>query len=83
MLKPIEEGPLQVRVWNPKLYQADRAHKMPIITPAYPSMCSTHNVTDSTKAVMFNEFKKGNVSTDDFAESYGGLIQMFLTPPIS
>ncbi|ORZ27806.1 polymerase [Lobosporangium transversale] len=57
LLKPIEEGPLQVRVWNPKLYPADKAHKMPIITPAYPSMCSTHNVTDSTKAVMLNEFK--------------------------
>ncbi|KAG0213708.1 polynucleotide adenylyltransferase [Mortierella sp. GBA30] len=57
LLKPIEEGPLQVRVWNPKLYAADRAHKMPIITPAYPSMCSTHNVTDSTKAVMLSEFK--------------------------
>ncbi|KAF9329336.1 polynucleotide adenylyltransferase [Linnemannia elongata] len=57
LLKPIEEGPLQVRVWNPKLYQADKAHKMPIITPAYPSMCATHNVTDSTKAVMLSEFK--------------------------
>ncbi|KAF9925118.1 polynucleotide adenylyltransferase [Linnemannia zychae] len=58
LLKPIEEGPLQVRVWNPKLYQADKAHKMPIITPAYPSMCATHNVTDSTKAVMLSEFKE-------------------------
>ncbi|KAF9432642.1 polynucleotide adenylyltransferase [Entomortierella beljakovae] len=55
--RPIEEGPLQVRVWNPKLYPADKAHKMPIITPAYPSMCATHNVTDSTKAVMLSEFK--------------------------
>ncbi|KAG0368952.1 polynucleotide adenylyltransferase [Gamsiella multidivaricata] len=58
LLKPIEEGPLQVRVWNPKLYPADKAHKMPIITPAYPSMCSTHNVTDSTKSVMLSEFKE-------------------------
>ncbi|KAF9362819.1 polynucleotide adenylyltransferase [Mortierella sp. NVP85] len=57
LLKPIEEGPLHVRVWNPKLYPADKAHKMPIITPVYPSMCSTHNVTDSTKAVMLSEFK--------------------------
>ncbi|KAF8925036.1 polynucleotide adenylyltransferase [Dissophora ornata] len=57
LLKPIEEGPLQVRVWNPKLYPADKAHKMPIITPAYPSMCSTHNVTDSTKAVILSELK--------------------------
>lgn len=62
LLKPIEEGPLQVRVWNPKLYQADKAHKMPIITPAYPSMCATHNVTDSTKAVMLSEFKDGEAA---------------------
>ncbi|CAG8734914.1 1500_t:CDS:2, partial [Acaulospora colombiana] len=32
----------QNRGWNFK-YERDRAHKMPIITPAYPSMCSTHN----------------------------------------
>lgn len=29
---------------------------MPIITPAYPSMCSTHNVTSSTQAVTTFEF---------------------------
>ncbi|KAG0235721.1 polynucleotide adenylyltransferase [Actinomortierella wolfii] len=60
LLKPIEEGPLQVRVWNPKLYPADKAHRMPIITPAYPSMCSTHNVSDSTKAVMLSAFKEAS-----------------------
>ncbi|KAG2013181.1 polymerase, variant 3 [Coprinopsis cinerea AmutBmut pab1-1] len=59
LLKQIEDGPLQVRVWNPKLYPADRAHRMPIITPAYPSMCSTHNVTASTQMIMTEEFKRG------------------------
>ncbi|GAA5838297.1 hypothetical protein JCM5353_006843 [Sporobolomyces roseus] len=58
LLKPIEEGPLQVRVWNPKLYPSDRSHRMPIITPAYPSMCSTHNVTISTQSIMTAEFKR-------------------------
>lgn len=29
---------------------------MPIITPAYPSMCATHNVTDSTRDIMLHEF---------------------------
>ncbi|KAG6866128.1 hypothetical protein C0991_008436 [Blastosporella zonata] len=48
-----------VRVWNPKLYPGDRSHRMPIITPAYPAMCSTHNVTASTQMIMTEEFKKG------------------------
>ncbi|KAI9063335.1 polymerase [Trametes sanguinea] len=59
LLKPIEDGPLQVRVWNPKLYPQDRAHRMPIITPAYPSMCATHNVMRSTEQVMREEFQRG------------------------
>ena len=58
LLKPIDEGPLQVRVWNPKLYPTDKAHRMPIITPAYPSMCATHNVTHSTFEIMKQEFKR-------------------------
>ncbi|KAG8921355.1 polynucleotide adenylyltransferase [Tulasnella sp. 417] len=36
LLKPIGDGPLGVKVWNPKLYPKDRLHRMPIITPAYP-----------------------------------------------
>ncbi|CEP15749.1 hypothetical protein [Parasitella parasitica] len=59
LLRSLEDGPLQVRVWNPKLYPADRSHRMPIITPAYPSMCATHNVTESTRSIMMDEFKLG------------------------
>lgn len=32
---------------------------MPVITPAYPSMCATHNVSSSTQTVMTEEFKRG------------------------
>lgn len=59
LLKSIEEGPLPVRVWNPRLYPSDRLHRMPIITPAYPSMCATHNVSHSTETVMTQEFLRG------------------------
>lgn len=55
LLKRIEEGPLQVRVWNPRIYPGDRSHRMPIITPAYPSMCATHNISASTHSVILRE----------------------------
>lgn len=59
LLKQIEDGPLQVRVWNPRLYPHDRQHRMPVITPAYPSMCATHNITPSTQKIILAEFKRG------------------------
>ncbi|KAI9217500.1 Poly(A) polymerase central domain-containing protein [Blastocladiella britannica] len=60
LLKAFEDGPLpNVRVWNPRLYPADKAHRMPIITPAYPSMCATHNVSASTHRIMCDEFTLG------------------------
>lgn len=68
LLKPIEDGPLQVRVWNPKIYSQDRSHKMPVITPAYPSMCATHNISESTKKVILSELQRGvEVTTDIFS----------------
>ena len=41
-----------------QIYASDRAHRMPVITPAYPSMCSTHNVTRSTLEVITSEFAR-------------------------
>ncbi|KAK2747766.1 polynucleotide adenylyltransferase [Myotisia sp. PD_48] len=64
LLKPIEDGPLHMKVWNPKIYHGDRFHLMPIITPAYPSMCATHNVSLSTKAVILRELKRGGDIVD-------------------
>ncbi|EEB07623.1 poly(A) polymerase Pla1 [Schizosaccharomyces japonicus yFS275] len=65
LLKPIDDGPLQVRVWNPKLYPSDKAHRMPIITPAYPSMCATHNITPSTQTVILREMARAGLIVDD------------------
>ena len=64
LLKAIEDGPLQVRVWNPKIYSGDKWHIMPIITPAYPSMCATHNVSLSTKKVIEREWDRAAKITD-------------------
>ncbi|KAG0162776.1 polynucleotide adenylyltransferase [Apophysomyces sp. BC1015] len=60
ILKNIEEGSVRttLKPWNPKLNVMDRGHIMPIITPAYPSMCATHNVTSSTLKIVLGEFRK-------------------------
>ncbi|KAI9820510.1 MAG: polynucleotide adenylyltransferase [Thelocarpon impressellum] len=58
LLKAIEDGPLNARVWNPKIYKGDRYHLMPIITPAYPSMCATHNISLSTKKIISREMDR-------------------------
>ncbi|KAL8294229.1 hypothetical protein RB597_008019 [Gaeumannomyces tritici] len=57
LLKPIGDGPLQVRVWNPRVYKGDSYHLMPVITPAYPSMCATFNVTRSSMTVIKRELQ--------------------------
>ncbi|WAQ84498.1 hypothetical protein PtA15_5A68 [Puccinia triticina] len=69
LLKPIGPAPPgdQRRIWNPKIYPQDRGHRMPIITPAYPCMCSTHNITKSTAQIMMTEFKRGLAVTDEIA----------------
>ncbi|KAM5345559.1 hypothetical protein ACJ41O_011420 [Fusarium nematophilum] len=58
LLKPIEGGPLPVRVWNPRLYKGDSFHLMPVITPAYPSMCATFNITRSSMTVINRELAR-------------------------
>ncbi|KAF1995709.1 Poly(A) polymeras-like protein [Amniculicola lignicola CBS 123094] len=60
MLKTIEESSLGLKVWNPQLYNGDRAHLMPVITPAFPSMCSTHTIMQGTMQVMMQEFKRAD-----------------------
>ena len=60
LLKPIEDGPLPVRVWNPKVYRGDQFHIMPIITPAYPSMCATYNISQSSLSIIKRELEKAS-----------------------
>ncbi|KAH7128490.1 Poly(A) polymerase-like protein [Dendryphion nanum] len=60
MLKLIEEGTMNLRVWNPAISHGDRSHLMPIITPAFPSMCATHTVMQFTKSIMMEEFERAD-----------------------
>ncbi|WWC57497.1 uncharacterized protein I303_100029 [Kwoniella dejecticola CBS 10117] len=73
ILKKIETGPsnMQHSVWNPKLDRRDMAHRMPVITPAYPSMCSTHNITASTMSIIKKEMLRAMQITDEIIKNPG------------
>ena len=45
------------------LYEPSPKEKMPIITPAFPSMNSTFNVSESTKNIILTELEKGALIT--------------------
>ncbi|KAL0562325.1 hypothetical protein IC582_002779 [Cucumis melo] len=60
MLCAIEEDDLGCSVWDPRKNPRDRTHHMPIITPAYPCMNSSYNVSTSTLRVMMEQFQFGN-----------------------
>ena len=55
----------------------DRNHLMPVITPAYPAMCSTHNVSGSTLKVMTLEFLRGTKLCLDIEHGRGSWEDLF------
>ncbi|KAK1441685.1 PolyA polymerase [Babesia gibsoni] len=62
MLCKIKEVPnlpgyMSFKVWDPR---NNATHLMPVITPAFPSMNSTHNITVTTKRILNEEFKRAN-----------------------
>lgn len=53
--------PLGFKIWSPHVNQR---HHMPIITPSYPSMNTTHNVSSSTLSVLKTEIARGRQVCD-------------------
>jgi len=49
---------LRLEVWNPQVNRNHRYDVMPIITPAYPFMNSTYNVSQHTLLVVQQEFER-------------------------
>ncbi|XP_060219034.1 nuclear poly(A) polymerase 4-like isoform X1 [Lycium barbarum] len=60
MLCEREDKEFGFSVWDPRKNPWDRTHQMPIITPAYPCMNSSYNVSASTLRVMTEQFEFGN-----------------------
>ncbi|KAL6129531.1 hypothetical protein ACLB2K_072881 [Fragaria x ananassa] len=57
-----EDGPsfLGQQGWDPRRNPKERYHVMPIITPAYPCVNSSYNVSSTTLCIMSGEFRRGN-----------------------
>lgn len=90
MLKKIENLNYNLKVWDPKLNPSDKFHKMPIITPCYPSMCATHNIINSTMKRFKEEFERSFKILDenrgwdelfkgtDFFQKYKNFLAVFI-----
>ncbi|XP_011080401.1 nuclear poly(A) polymerase 4-like isoform X3 [Sesamum indicum] len=65
MLCEIEDDELGFSIWDPRKNPWDRNHLMPIITPAYPCMNSSYNVSASTLRVMMEQFQFGREICED------------------
>ncbi|CAM8958934.1 unnamed protein product [Rhodiola kirilowii] len=81
MLCGIEEDKLGFTVWDPRKNPKDRTHHMPIITPAYPCMNSSYNVSTSTLRVMIEQFQFGNKICEEIElnkSNWGALFEPYL-----
>merc|ERR1719208_627066 len=80
LLKKPEDLGLGQPVWDPRFNVGDRFHVMPIITPAYPQMNSTYNVSNSTLRVMQEEFKSSLAICEEILSSKATWDKLFEPP---
>ncbi|CAD7930074.1 unnamed protein product [Amoebophrya sp. A25] len=62
---PANSPLVSLRVWDPHNNPHDKYHLMPILTPSFPAMNSTHNVSETTKRVLIAELKRGRQYVDE------------------
>lgn len=60
IIKEVSDYNYNLKIWNPKANPAQRSDKMPVITPVYPPICSTYNITLSTLTIMKREFARSS-----------------------
>lgn len=58
-LCPLSRDTYTFKNWNPKVHWKDGQDLMPIITPCFPNMNSSYNVSDSTLLILKKEFQRG------------------------
>lgn len=63
VLTKIQETPdnwdKNIPVWNPRKNAREAGHVMPIITPAFPAMNTTHSMHHNHKKIITQEFQRG------------------------
>ena len=74
-----EVGLMGFKIWNPKLNHSDRSHLMPIVTPAFPCMNSTYNVSETTKRILISEFARAFQILSSFTDST--TLEKLVRPP--
>ena len=76
-----EVGLMGFKIWNPKVNASDRHHLMPVITPAFPCMNSTYNVTETTRRILLSEFGRGNEILSSFVQDNNTILDRLVRSP--
>ncbi|KAF8702243.1 hypothetical protein HU200_033009 [Digitaria exilis] len=73
MLRDIEhDDAIGLPVWDGRRNPRDRAHLMPVLTPAYPCMNCAYNVSASTLRVIREQIEAGHATCQEIAAANGG-----------
>lgn len=68
---------IEMRPWNPEFNPMDYQHLMPIITPSFPSMCCTHNVSQYTRKIITGEFRAAKQKVNNILDNGSSWATLF------